>query len=62
MVIGIEDKLKEIAEIERHFHTRSRWLGKKAAQTATDWGDDDETPTIVTKQQTVPWDVGAYVS
>ena len=40
MVIGIEDKLKEIAEIERHFHTRSRWIGKKAVQTATDWADD----------------------
>ena len=29
---------------------------------STDWGDDDELPTIVTKQQTVPWDAGAYVS
>ena len=28
---------------------------------ATDWGDEDELPIIVTKQQTVPWDKGAYV-
>ena len=28
----------------------------------TDWGDTDTVPTVVTKQQTVPWDIGAYVS
>lgn len=29
---------------------------------STDWGDLDTLPVIVTKQQTVPWDAGAYVS
>ncbi len=29
---------------------------------STDWGDDTEIPTVVTKQQTGSWDVGAYVS
>lgn len=29
---------------------------------STDFGDADETPTIVTKQQTVPWDCGAFIS
>ena len=28
----------------------------------TDWGDEDNVPTVVTKRQTAPWDVGAYVS
>lgn len=28
----------------------------------TDWGDDDTVPSVVTKQQTAPWDIGAYVS
>jgi hypothetical protein len=28
----------------------------------TDWGDSSTLPVIVTKQQTAPWDVGAYVS
>ena len=29
---------------------------------STDWGSDTETPTVVTKQQTSPWDIGAYIS
>ncbi len=28
----------------------------------TDWGEDSELPTIVTKQQPTLWDVGAYIS
>jgi hypothetical protein len=28
---------------------------------STDWGDDNEVPTIVTKQQGAAWDCGAYV-
>jgi hypothetical protein len=33
-----------VHEIERHFHGRERWLGKKAVQTATDWADNVLTP------------------
>lgn len=29
---------------------------------STDWGDDDTCPVVVTKQQGVAWDCGAYVS
>lgn len=29
---------------------------------STAWGDDETLPVIVTKQQTAPWDCGAYVS
>jgi len=29
---------------------------------STDWGDTDTVPVVVTKQQTAPWDIGAYVS
>ena len=29
---------------------------------STDWGDSNTVPTVVTKQQTAPWDAGAYVS
>jgi hypothetical protein len=28
---------------------------------STDWGDASTVPVVVTKQQTAPWDVGAYV-
>ena len=28
---------------------------------STDWGNDNTTPTIVTKQQGATWDIGAYV-
>lgn len=31
-------------EGEQHIHSRSRWFGKKAVQTATDWADDTLTP------------------
>ena len=30
---------QEVYEVEKHLHNRERWFGKKAAQTATDWGD-----------------------
>ena len=33
-----------VAEIERHFHSRERWFGKKAVQTATDWADNTLAP------------------
>lgn len=36
--------LAEVTEVEGHFHTRARWFGKKAVQTATDWADDTLTP------------------
>ena len=29
---------------------------------STDWGDASTLPVVVTKQQTAPWDIGAYVS
>ena len=29
---------------------------------STDWGDDETLPDVTTKQQTAPWDCGAYVS
>ena len=29
---------------------------------STDWGNEDTIPSVVTKDQTVPWDIGAYVS
>ena len=29
---------------------------------STNWGDDSTLPVVVTKQQTAPWDIGAYVS
>jgi hypothetical protein len=29
---------------------------------STDWGNASTLPVVVTKQQTAPWDVGAYVS
>jgi hypothetical protein len=34
----------KVHEIERHFHGRERWRGKKAVQTETDWADDVLTP------------------
>jgi len=27
-----------------------------------EWGHASTVPTVVTKQQTAPWDIGAYVS
>lgn len=33
-----------VGEIERHFHSRERWFGKLAVQTATDWADNTLTP------------------
>ena len=27
----------------------------------TNWGDASTVPVVVTKQQTAPWDIGAYV-
>jgi len=35
-----------VAEIDRHLHSRERWLGKLAVQTATDWADDTLTPFV----------------
>jgi hypothetical protein len=35
-----------VHEIERHFHSRERWFGKKAVQTATDWADDTLNPYV----------------
>lgn len=38
---GISNSLAyRVHEIERHFHGRERWFGKKAVQTATDWADN----------------------
>jgi hypothetical protein len=31
----------ETVEIEHHLHNREEWFGKKAVQTATDWGDPE---------------------
>ena len=33
-----------VAEVERHLHSRERWFGKLAVQTATDWADNTLTP------------------
>lgn len=42
---GVEDSLAyRTDEIEKHFHNRERWVGKKAVQTGTDWADDVLTP------------------
>lgn len=35
-----------IHEVERHFHSMERWVGKKGTQTATDWADDVLTPFV----------------
>ena len=35
-----------VHEIERHFHNKERWLGKKGTQTATDWADNVLTPFV----------------
>lgn len=44
-LIGVSNSLAyRVHEIERHFHGRERWRGKKASQTATDWADDVLTP------------------
>ena len=44
-LLGVSNSLGyRVHEIERHFHGRERWLGKRASQTATEWG----TPTVLT--------------
>jgi len=35
---------KEAWEVEHHFHTRRRWFGKVASQTATNWGESSLAP------------------
>ena len=40
----LTDIMAEIEEVEGHFHTRARWFGKLAVQTATDWADNTLTP------------------
>ena len=35
---GVSNSLAyRVHEIEKHFHSRERWMGKAASQTATDW-------------------------
>lgn len=44
-LLGIYNSLAyRVGEIERHFHSRERWFGKKTVQTATDWGDVTLSP------------------
>jgi len=44
-LVGVEGSLAyRIHEIEKHFHSRGRWLGKLGTQTATAWADDTLTP------------------
>lgn len=44
-LLGTENSLAYRTEaVEKHFHSRERWFGKKAVQTATDWADDTITP------------------
>jgi hypothetical protein len=44
-LLGVSNSLAyRVHEIERHFHGRERWRGKKAVQTATDWADDTLAP------------------
>ena len=39
-LLGVNNSLAyRVHEIEKHFHSRERWFGKKAVPTATDWGD-----------------------
>ena len=41
-----------IEEIEKHFHNRERWIGKRGSQTATEWGID----TSITAFQAISGD------
>lgn len=44
-LLGTSNSLAyKVHELERHFHGRERWRGKKAVQTATDWADDTLSP------------------
>jgi len=41
-LLGTSNSLAyRVHEIEKHFHSGERWLGKKGTQTATDWADED---------------------
>lgn len=35
---------------------------EEGLEESTDWGDESTVPEVITKQQTTPWDIGAYVS
>ncbi len=42
---GVTNSLAyRVHEIEKHFHSEERWLGKLGAQTATAWADDTLSP------------------
>lgn len=42
---GTKDSLAyKVNEIEKHFHTRERWFGKRADQSGDNWGEDNLTP------------------
>lgn len=42
---GVSNSLAyKVHEIEKHLHSRERWLGKLSVQTATDWADDTLSP------------------
>ena len=44
-LLGVEDSLSyKVEEIEKHFHNKERWRGKRATQTGTLWADDVLTP------------------
>jgi len=44
-MVGASNSLAyKVHEIERHFHGRERWRGKRAVQTDTQWADDVLTP------------------
>ena len=47
---GVPNSLSyRVHEIEKHHHSRERWLGKRGSQTATDWGVD----TVITPFQAI---------
>jgi len=46
-LLGVSNSLAyKVHEIEKHFHSRERWLGLKAVPTGTDWADDVLTPFV----------------
>ena len=59
MTAPVHDSVGEsVISHDKHFHTKERWLGMKAVQTATDWADDTLNPFIA-KSGNDTWGVGA---
>ncbi|MCK5347108.1 MAG: hypothetical protein KAR20_27050 [Candidatus Heimdallarchaeota archaeon] len=47
---GVNNSLAyRVEEVEKHFHSCERWLGKRGVQTGTDWGVD----TVITPFQAI---------